>query len=174
MNEVEAAPPAFARLFLGLWPDDDVRDAVLAHAERWAWPKGARRVQRDKLHLTLHFLGAVPRERVASLVQGLAVSFEPFELTLDLAEAWSNDVAVLRPSVVPAALSDLHHRLRVALHALEQRSARERLVPHVTLARQARGAIPPAQSPHLRWPVGGYVLIESQPPRSYRVLYEYP
>ena len=81
----EAAPPAFARLFVGLWPDDVVRDALLAHAEHWSWPAGVRRVQRDKLHMTLHFLGAVPRERVASLVQGLAVSFEPFELTLDLA-----------------------------------------------------------------------------------------
>jgi 2'-5' RNA ligase len=107
-------------------------------------------------------------------VQGLAVSFEPFELTLDLAEVWSNEVAVLRPSVVPTVLSDLHQRLRMALQTLEQRSARERLVPHVTLARHARGAMAPAQSLHLRWPVGGYVLIESQPPRSYRVLYEYP
>ncbi|HJV62740.1 MAG TPA: RNA 2',3'-cyclic phosphodiesterase [Albitalea sp.] len=168
------ADPSVARLFVGLWPDAEVRDAVLACAARWTWPSGARRVPWPKLHATLHFLGAVPRERVAGLVQGLAVPFEPFSLQLDQAEVWPNEVAVLRPVQVPHELKSLHLRLRIALMQLDQPTARDKLVPHVTLARRAGGARAPAEPPSIRWAVGGYALIESMPSSAYRVLQDYP
>lgn len=167
------ATHAFARLFVGLWPDDAVRDAIQAHAERWSWAPPARRVPRAKLHMTLHFLGGVPRERLPELVHGLAVRFEPFVLRLDHPEVWHQQVAVLCPREVPPALTELHQRLHVALGQLQQPSARDSLLPHVTLAREAKGS-QPGGGPAIRWDVDGYALIESTPDSRYHLLYAYP
>lgn len=165
---------ATARLFIGLWPDDTVRDALCAQRREWTWPGRQAPVAREKLHMTLHFLGSVPRERLPVLVRGLDVPFEPFELMLDHAELWRGGIAVARPLAVPARLLRLHERLRAALDALQQRTARDELVPHVTLARKARRAVPPTVVEPIRWPVDGFALIESQPPGPYRVVGDYP
>jgi 2'-5' RNA ligase len=167
---------SFARLFIGLWPDSATRDALHACERRWVWSPRAVPVLRERLHLTLHFLGAVPRERVAGLVDGLDVGFDPFELTLEQAEVWHGGVAVLRSVDVPPALQALHARLHAALDTLQQPSVREHLLAHVTLARHAQGARPPARFTPIRWCVDGYALIESErrPPASYRVLQAYP
>lgn len=165
--------PSFARLFIGLWPDEAVRDAVDQQAGRWAWTPPARRVPRAKLHLTLHFLGAVPRERLPALERGLAVRCDPFSLRLDHGEVWRNQVAVLCPRHVPQPLLELHERLRTALGQLELPTAREEpFAPHVTLARQAKGSRPVAVAP-IRWDVRGYALVESTPDSRYQVLFGY-
>lgn len=167
------ASESFARLFIGLWPGEGVRDAVQDHAERWRWTPPARRVPRAKLHMTLHFLGGVPRERLPELVHGLSVRFEPFVLRLDHAEVWRNQVAVLCPRVAPPALIELHERLQIALGQLQQPSAREELLPHVTLARQAKGS-QPVRGDSIRWNVASYALIESTADAGYRPLFLYP
>ena len=174
MNDATSASPLAARLFVGLLPPEEVRDAMVRHVEQWSWPRGASRVVRDKLHLTLHFLGSVPRDRIPVLVQGLAVRFEPFELRLDHGELWSGGVAVLRPAGTPPALRALHERLHRALDRLEQASARQHLQPHVTLARHAQGARPPAQHEDIPWVVDSFALIESDLRSSqYVVRHEY-
>jgi 2'-5' RNA ligase len=161
-----------ARLFIGLWPDETVRAALLAHQQQWVWPQRVALVSPDRLHLTLHFLGDVPRPRMPELAQGLAVSFERFDLQLDLAERWAGGVAVLQPVVPPLALAALYERLRAALEGLHQPLQRESLRPHVTLARHAQGALPPQRVAPIRWRVKGYALIESdrRPPSHYRVI----
>ena len=168
------AGATFARLFIGLWPDDAMRDALQRHAEGWAWTPPSRRVSRTKLHLTLHFLGGVPRQRVPDLVQGLAVRFEPFALRLDHAEVWRNQVAVLCPRSVPDELVELYDRLAHALARLQVVGAREELVPHVTLARHAKGSQPAVGSDAIRWQVNGYALVESTADSRYQVLCAYP
>ena len=172
METSENAGPS--RLFIGLWPDDAVRDAVCAHQRRWAWPSRAARVRRDKLHLTLHFLGAVPPDRVAGLVQALHGPFDGFELHLDHTDLFRGGIAVLRTRTVPAELTALHRRLHRTLDALQLASARDHLVPHVTLARKAQDALPPPEPPDIRWQVNGYVLVESRPPAPYRIVDAYP
>ena len=176
MDDELPAPPAagsLARMFIGLWPDDGVRDALQRHAERWAWTPASRRVPRTKLHMTLHFLGNVARERVPGLAQGLAVRFDPFMLQLEQAEVWRNQVAVLCPRSVPGPLLELHDRLAHALARLQLASAREELAPHVTLARHAKGS-QPAAGTGIRWQVGGYVLVESMADSRYQVVGAYP
>jgi 2'-5' RNA ligase len=170
-----SSPQSCARLFVGLWPSQGVRDAVRRHADRWTWPQGAALVPDAKLHLTLHFLGAVERDRIDGLLQGLALPFEPFALRLVRGELWPGGIAVLRPAGTPAALQSLHARLHGALQRLGQRSVRPRLTPHVTLARRALGAVPPPAPDDIAWAVDGYALIESslQPPAGYRVLRRY-
>ncbi|HUG22466.1 RNA 2',3'-cyclic phosphodiesterase [Piscinibacter sp.] len=172
MDTSENAEPL--RLFVGLWPDDAVRDAVCAHQQRWTWPSRAVKVRRDKLHLTLHFLGAVPPDRVAGLAEALYGPFDPFELHLDRADIFRGGIAVLRTRSVPEALTALHQRLHRTLDALQMPSARAGLVPHVTLARKAQEALPPPEPPDIRWHVSGYVLVQSRPPAPYRIVNEYP
>jgi 2'-5' RNA ligase len=155
--------PGTARLFVTLWPDDDVRAALRAYRKEWQWPRSAAQMHGDKLHLTLHFLGSVPRAVIPSLERALAIPFTPFDLTFGRPEVWRHGSAVLEPLAAPHALLDLHARLGHALQnisvALEARPYR----PHVTLGRHATGAVPPARAPHIHWPVTGFALVESKP-----------
>lgn len=175
MHPSEREPTGFARLFVGLWPGAAVRDALEAQRRAWVWPPAASLIPPECLHLTLHFLGAVKRERLAELVQWLGVRFEPIELALALNEVWSGGVAVLRPATTPAGLQALNARLGRALQAFGASTALERLVPHVALARRALGAVPPVEAVPLRWLADRYVLVESglPPPQRYRVVAEY-
>jgi 2'-5' RNA ligase len=166
-------PSACARLFVALWPDAAVCKALAAQQGGWAWPAGARLTPPERLHLTVHFLGAVARERLPALVQGLAIGSEPVELLLGVPEVWSGGIAVLQPLGVPQTLQRLHGRLAEALNDLAQPVARERLRPHVTLARRACTAVPPSVAVPVRWTARGFALVESQPAGRYRIVAEY-
>lgn len=151
-----------ARLFLGLWPGDDVRQAIDDHAAAWDWPQRARRTRSERLHLTLHFLGQRPAGELPLLRRVLEVGWEGCELQLDRCTVWPGGIAVLESSAVPDALAWLHAELGTRLAAagvpVEERPYR----PHVTLARQASGARPPPDCPPLRWPVSpAYALVQS-------------
>ncbi|TMH10721.1 MAG: RNA 2',3'-cyclic phosphodiesterase [Betaproteobacteria bacterium] len=174
-STTSTSPVATARLFIGLWPDDEVRAALLAHREDWRWPPSAVWMAPQRLHMTMHFLGMVPRDRVPLLRQALKLAVVPFDLSLDHGEVWHGGVAVLRPSEVPAALNALHDRLARALELIEQPTVRPELKPHLTLARHAQGALPPKRSAKIHWRVARYALVESiqQPPSRYEVLQEY-
>jgi RNA 2',3'-cyclic 3'-phosphodiesterase len=150
-----------ARLFLALWPSPAVRRGLLVQQARWAWPAGAALTAAHKLHATLHFIGAVPAERVPELTQGLRVRVPRVTLVLDTAELWPNRCAVLCPSQVPAPLAALHGALAQALRALGLPVEARPFRPHVTLARDAAGVVPPARPAALYWPVRGYALVQS-------------
>ena len=158
------AAPATLRLFLALWPDPATRDAIASWQRTWTWPERAAPVAPGRLHLTLHFLGPVPAQELSALVAVLkGVPGEGFTLTLGVPEVWSNGVAVLRPESAPAGLLRLHRNLAQCVAAfglpLDPRPYR----PHVTLARRAIGAQPPA-APCLQWEIArAYVLARSLP-----------
>ncbi|MFN3789232.1 RNA 2',3'-cyclic phosphodiesterase [Massilia sp.] len=160
------------RLFLALWPDPGVRRLLSERRDAWAWPAGAAPVQADKLHVTLHFLGGLPSDRLPQLLDGLAVPFEPFGLELTRAALWPHGIAVLEPGLTPPGLAALHARLSEALTALGLQPEARRYRPHVTMARRAGGATVPADGPPLPWDVRGYVLVESKN-GVYTVLREY-
>ena len=164
-----------ARLFVALWPGPRSRLALHAAAEHWQWPTQAALVPPERLHLTLHFLGAVPYVRLASLEAGLAVPFRGFDLAFGRPELWGRGIAVLCPERVPVPLQALHHALAEALwrEGLEPEARPFR--PHVTLARHALGSTLPGVAPGWRWPVRGYALVESdsRPRLTYRVLRRY-
>jgi 2'-5' RNA ligase len=152
------------RLFLALWPDAGTRAAMASWQQAWSWPPAAAPVAAERLHLTLHFIGNVPRERLPQLVSGLQLAFEPFEFSLDRAEVWPNSVAVLQPGQTPHEMSQLHRKLGDALLKLDLPVESRPFRPHVTLARRARGAAPPARDAGVRWRAdAGYVLAESLP-----------
>ena len=152
------------RLFLALWPDAPTRAAITAWQQAWNWPPAAALASPERLHLTLHFIGNVARERLPQLASGLKVAFEPIDFSLDRAAVWPNSVAVLQPLDTPREMIDLHHKLAQALRELELPVESRPLRAHVTLARRARGAVPPSRDLRVRWQASdGYVLAESLP-----------
>ncbi|HSV84244.1 MAG TPA: RNA 2',3'-cyclic phosphodiesterase [Ramlibacter sp.] len=151
------------RLFLGLWPGAEEQAALRQHLAQWQWPPQARRTPPERLHITLHFIGDVPAERVPLLRRELAVPWAGCMLRLDRAEVWPGGIAVLEAQTVPDALADLQVRLAEALVRLELPVESRRYRPHVTLARKARGARPPAADA-ITWSAPpGYLLLRSVP-----------
>jgi len=152
------APPS-RRLFVALWPDARQRAALAARRDAWEWPPAAAIVHADRLHVTLHFLGQVPADRVDAVREGIALPMTPFELTLREPRVWPGGIAVLEADAPPALL-DLHVRLGLALDALGLSVDHRPYRPHVTLARKARGAVPPGATP-VPWQVHDYALVVS-------------
>jgi RNA 2',3'-cyclic 3'-phosphodiesterase len=166
--------PDTTRLFLALWPDPAIRAALRAWRELWSWPRGASPVATDKLHLTLHFLGNQPSERVTELAEGLAVPFSPFRLDLGQAKLWPHGIAVLEPHMEPDELLQLHGRLGQALAGLGLVPEARKFRPHVTMARRAGKAVAPVEGPPIAWDVTSYALVESRPGNGgYTVLKQY-
>lgn len=154
--------PAAARLFVALWPDGALRRLLAEQARQWQWPRGARLVAPENLHLTLHFLGSQPRGCIAPIDKLLQeIGSVAFELALHEANVWHGGVAVLEPLEVPSELADLHAVLGKGLRRIGIEPERRPWRPHVTLARRARGAVPSSAGLPLHWPGCGAVLVES-------------
>ncbi len=151
----------FHRLFLALWPDDVGRQAMAEHTRSWAWPEQSVRYDPLDWHVTLHFLGNVPAQRLPELATGLDLPFDHFDLVLDRPQQWPHGLAVLGASTLPDHLVDLHRRLARAITVLglpvEQRPYR----PHATLARNAQTAVPPQDCAPVVWSVREYSLALS-------------
>lgn len=164
-----------ARLFLALWPDAATRRAIVDVAGAWRWPAGARRVAPAKLHATLHFLGAVACDRVATIAEGLEVDALRCVLRLDAAVGWPRGIAVIEASQPPEALRALHAALAQRLRALGIAVESRRWRAHVTLARDATAAAAPERFDPIDWPLDGYALVESVAGAraAYRVLRRY-
>lgn len=158
---VTATASDTARLFIALWPTPAVRGALSAEQGRWCWPAGVALTPADNLHLTLHFIGAIPAVRLPYVMQGLRISAPRFTLELDAPAVWPNRCAVWCASQTPTALAALHGTLAQALCALDLPVESRPFRPHVTLARHAAGATPPMACAALHWPVRGFGLVQS-------------
>jgi 2'-5' RNA ligase len=151
------------RLFTALWPEPRLRVQLARCRDAWVWPPAARPVAEGNLHATLHFIGGFPRERLAALRSALdGVAIEPTALHLAGTGMWRGGIAVARIAADDRLLA-LHARLGVALARLGVGLDERPFLPHVTLARRAQGALPPAVLPELAWPVSGFALVESVP-----------
>ncbi|WP_114971466.1 RNA 2',3'-cyclic phosphodiesterase [Rhodoferax ferrireducens] len=164
-----------ARLFLALMPGEAMKAGLAKHCEQWHWPADAARYAPVDWHITLHFMGSVPHQRLDELRAGLAVPFTPFDLRLGLPELWPHGLAVLCPEAVPEALQHLYADLGYAVLGLGLRTDPRRFRPHLTLARHAAQARAPLLHPALDWQVEAYVLMASTGDvrQRYRVLQRY-
>ena len=127
-------------------------------------------------HVTLHYIGSVAAGRVPAVAEALEVRCEPFELVLDRPRMWPRGLAVVEAATMPAPLTALHEALAESLRRLELPVEERRFRPHLTLARHAANAVPPAAAAPIAWPAQGYALVVStgRPQQRYAMLREYP
>jgi 2'-5' RNA ligase len=148
------------RLFLALWPGPVSRAGAASVQASIAWPPGVRLAAPEGLHVTLHFIGAVPAERVPIVADALALKGGRTELQFDRLEIWKGGVVVLEPRAVPDSLAALHGRLAGALRAHGLPVDARPFRPHVTLARKAQGIALSPVAP-VRWRSEGFALVLS-------------
>jgi 2'-5' RNA ligase len=150
------------RVFFALWPDDATRSAISRATRDAVQASGGRPIAKDRLHLTVAFLGELTTAglELARQIPPLAVG--AFELTLDALGVWpESKILWLAPSAPPDALGELEARLWDALGAAGFHGEERTYRPHVTLARRAR-AVDAAVAP-VRWGVCDLALVESFP-----------
>ena len=131
-----SSPRSGARRFLAIPIPDRLRDAVAGIAPAPA--SGIRPVDVHGLHLTLHFLGDVPREAIDAALAGLA--FAPFEMVLHGAGHFSpptGDTVLWIGVVQSEALMQLHGELGERLRGAGLKTESRPFTPHLTLARCA-------------------------------------
>jgi 2'-5' RNA ligase len=156
-----STPADTLRLFIALWPDDGMAAWLGTLDASIGWPAGAAREAPERRHMTLHFLGAVPRTRLSGLMPALQQPFAPFDLELGRLAAWPRGLLVVEPARAEPALLELHAALAAALQREGQAVEPRPFRPHLTLARRAAGAAWPAPPPTQRWPVSAYALVAS-------------
>ncbi|MDE2342944.1 MAG: RNA 2',3'-cyclic phosphodiesterase [Betaproteobacteria bacterium] len=169
------AVSSVARVFLALRPPAPVRAAIWRYQQACLWPSAAARVPPEKLHVTLHFLGNVPRARVSELLPALQVACDPFCLTLRRTSLWPGGIATLS-GAVPPELQTLRSRLSQRLEALGLAVDAREYKLHLTLARKAQGMRWPQATPEFSWRATRYALFESahQGALPYKMLCSYP
>ena len=156
--------PEQARVFFALWPDERVRAELDRVAARLHRLRGGRRTRAETIHLTLLFVGNVPRTTLPALLASVAdIRVPAFALIFDQAECWRyNRIASMTTSQPPPALLDLVTGLESRLDRLGIAYDRRPYKPHVTLLRSAdcRPENPPLQP--ILWTAREFVLVESR------------
>jgi len=165
-------------LFFALAPDATLRDAIAGEAARLHLAWGGRRTLPAKLHMTLRFLQGfadpLPDDVVAAArAAGDAIGGTAFAFELDRADRFGRRIGWLGCAVTPRPLQALHDALteRCRAHGVPMRED-ERFVPHVTIVRDPKHAVPSSIVP-LRWQVDGFVLMASAE-GAYEVLGRWP
>lgn len=181
LEDGRPAPPH--RLFFALWPDADTRAATAAATDALlqAQPGAGRRLRPDRYHLTLQFLGDIPVDRrdavMAAAIDAVArVDSPAFDLVLDQAGAFANArVWWLGPATPPEGLRTLWDSLAAALprHGVKPKAS-PGFSPHLTIVRDIAARLPITPIAPIRWRVDRFVLIDSQPPKPYRIVGEWP
>lgn len=165
-----------SRLFLALWPGGGELDAVAKVQQSLPWPATARLTPRENIHVTLHFIGQMPRGRLPELIGAFAVASRPVELTFDRIELWGRGLVALTASHTPAALLDLHAALSETLVRNGLPVDSRPYLPHITLARNAGTSasfLMRAPEPlEVKWRTSGHVFVESAGGR-YNVISRY-
>lgn len=151
------------RLFFAAWPAPEVQGALGGVAQSAQRECGGRAVPAHNIHLTLVFLGNVPRARLDEF-ETLAetVSAPRFALAVDRLGYWRHN------RIVWAGVEDCPEALRALVTRLEQvfaatgfRFDRRPYVPHITLLREARRAPAQGRVSPVAWPVAEFALVES-------------
>jgi 2'-5' RNA ligase len=182
MRSWPSRPGGAHRLFFALWPEQHVRAALTGTTDRLlqAHRADGRRLRPDRYHMTLQFLGDIPADQHDEVVvrasdAGNRVDSPAFDLVLDRAGGFSNArVWWLAPEIAPEGLRALWDALGVALlQAGQKPKASPGFSPHLTILRDVGMRLPTTPVDPVHWRVDRFVLIDSQPPKPYKVVGEW-
>lgn len=172
------------RLFFALWPDAATRERLQAAADAWLAdkPPKSRRIARERLHLTLHFLGTFAERPQALIERALAAGGDvrsgPFALDIDTCGGFGQRIGWLGPREHPPGMMHLRERLGRALaaHDVPLPEAGREWKPHVSVLRGPHRPPPERVALAVHWPVSDFVLVHSGPGdgRRYTVLRQFP
>jgi 2'-5' RNA ligase len=151
------------RLFVALWPEESLQEALLAESARFA--ALGRRLPARNLHVTLAFLGAVPRERVDDIAEAMRTAEPPAcALVIDrLGYFKASRILWAGASEVPEALMQYQRRLCKRLRSARLHSEERAFKLHVSLLRDATRPAPEQMQTGLRldWSVKDVALVAS-------------
>lgn len=153
-----------ARHFFALWPDPAAATALAALARDLAERSGGKPVPREKIHLTLAFLGAIEPDAVERARDVAAtIGAADFEVGLDRTGSFRGARVGWAGCESPApGLIELADRLGRSLKdagfVLEDRA----FTPHVTLARRIRTAVPRTPIQPIGWRAQSFALVRSE------------
>jgi RNA 2',3'-cyclic 3'-phosphodiesterase len=157
------------RLFFALWPDESARQALARASAKATRSCGGRAVPAGNLHVTLAFLGSVPRRRVtelkdiaeraaASCAYGAALS-----LRFDALAYWP------RQQILCVVAAEESPRATALAAALKDTAAAAGFTPdlkpfraHVTVARKVARAPCDGALRALVWHFDGFALVDSR------------
>ena len=150
------------RVFFALWPDDTTRAAISRSTREAVRLSGGRPIAKDRLHVTVAFLGELTAAGVEAARAVPPISVGSFELTLDAIGIWpESKILWLAPLEPPAQLGELEAQLWDGLAERGFRAEDRVYRPHMTLARRARPVEVGVEA--VAFPVRDLALVESFP-----------
>ena len=175
------------RLFFALWPTDQVRHSIVETFSQLPLNDKGHIMQPRNLHVTLHFIGSVT-EDVKNCMHTAAqtIRSNSFECDLDRFGSFRRArILWMGCQNVSVELTQLHHKLAVALENCGYQSEKRVFSPHVTLMRKYLipfGNQMGNQSAEqidfsITWLVNEFVLVESHSDKqgvNYQVIEKYP
>ncbi len=162
------------RTFVAVFPPPEVREALFRAARDLPASDDFRLTSREKIHLTLKFLGEVAEEDLARVKRTLAPirgRYEPFEISVSGFGAFPSE---RQARILWSGIEEGTGPLRAIAHDVEElleplgfgRETRP-YVPHLTLGRtrdrRAKVEVASVAPPALRFTVSGVELVESAP-----------
>ena len=151
------------RVFVALWPDDAVRNAIEKATRRVVRLSGGRPTAKRNLHITVVFLGAVDEEQLERAASVPPIEVGPIELVLDVQGFFPTPrVLWIGPQHVPPALTALEQSLWDGLEQVGFEREARIYRPHLTLARRAR-AVTDETASVVHWRADALTLVESVP-----------
>lgn len=150
------------RLFVALWPDAELAVAVAEAVG--AARRSCRPLPREKLHLTLAFVGRLPEARLDDCIAALGRIRRPaFELRLERFGHWArHGVLWLGPEEASPECGALAGAIGESLVEADIPFDRRRFRAHLTVARNCRKPALPRLVAPLRWAVNDFRLVESK------------
>ena len=152
--------PDTQRLFVGLWPNSEVRSRLTTVQTEFRLSESSRITPPEKFHITLLFLGDVPETKIDSVKDFIQdFQFDPFSIELNCVGFWPGNRTIwVGADDVSPELIELVGRVRKGLVRLGK--DRRKIIPHITLARKAKKRIRGSIDP-IHWQVHHIELIRS-------------
>ena len=157
-------PPLY-RLFFALWPPAEVQGLLYRRAVMLSRQFGGRPTRCENLHVTLHFIGPVERERVADFKAAAEkIESSSFHLQLErLTLRRRQKMLWAMPEQPPEALLTLQGELgRVLAERCAFVPEKRAYQPHVTMLRKLTVFAEPPAWQQLAWQVRDFCLVESR------------